>query len=272
MYLKEQKKSHESLKRINPNYKCGMNRNVAQKKEAKTALTLEAVRVHYGLNEQAVQEKVIQREALGYIRGNYGYLESGKKRPMMHEHGYAVEQKLGEMLETGIVQRYKGPITKKMEKKEVQVLIDQSETTKFDMRGHASKKHGQSIDDDDKMGRLIPFSSGFTTNVLLREAVTEALINHIGRINAWLGEKTEKNLVLILDMEERLKDLRKDSMGSGFRRSSLGNTVDKMVPPQKIENLTKVTVIFRKSEIGEGGTKQRARDTEWHLLTAYPCE
>lgn len=165
------------------------------------------------------------------------------------------------------IQQKTGPLDSAPSSKDVKKFISEAETTQFDMRGHAVGRHGGKVTDDDKMTRRrIAIDSSFDSNQLLERTVTKALTDEQGRINQWLQSKSEDNLVLIIDMTDELK-ANETQLGSGMRR------FDAMAPRQKIEGLTSAAVIFRKVAVPDAKKPhQRARDTEWHLLTAYPIE
>lgn len=165
------------------------------------------------------------------------------------------------------IQRYTGPIPEDgLDRKAVQAMIKEAETTKFDMRGHAVRKHGGHVTDEEKATRRnIPMDSSFDSNGLITRTLQRALDVHQATINSWLESTSDKNLVCKVDMSDVVED-HEGQLGSGMRRIAGGQR-------EKVEGLVEATVIFRKAEVPDRKNRhQRARDTEWHLLTAFPSE
>lgn len=166
-----------------------------------------------------------------------------------------------------VIQRQTGLIPRDgLDRRSVMAMVAESETTKFDMRGHTVRRHGQDVTDEAKATRRnVAMDSSFDTNALITRTVEKALNEHRGEINSWLQSTTDDNLVLTVDMSDDLAP-REEQLGSGMRRIGGGMR-------EKVEGLTEATVIFRKAAVPDRKKPdQRARDTEWHLLTAFPSE
>jgi hypothetical protein len=225
--------------------------------------------VHAALNQAPPVQAVAQlKRALNQSARGARVIEQPTSRPAeVATQGRAISAETAAI--SAVAQRYTGKIPSTgLDKKSVKAFVDEAETTKFDMRGHAVRRHGQSVTDEDKATRRnIPLDTSFDTNALIIRTINNALSEHRNSINAWLESPTSDNLVLTVDMADDLAS-RETQLGSGMRRVGAA-----AAPRVKVEGLTEATVIFRKHEVPDRKKPdQRARDTEWHLLTAYPSE
>ena len=164
-----------------------------------------------------------------------------------------------------LIQPFQGPIPKEgLKKNDVNALVKEAETTLYDMRGHAETRHGGGVEDEILyFRRRIDFDSAFDSSELLRITIEKVINDSRKTINSWLESRTSENLVIEVDMTDKLRP--GQQLGQGYA----GRTP----PKQLITGLTSAEVIFRKTAVPDAKKPdQRARDTEWHLLTAYPVQ
>lgn len=154
------------------------------------------------------------------------------------------------------IQRYTGPIPPRgLPDKEVYTLIEQSETTMFDMRGHTVKRHGAKVTEEDLRRRNIPVATAFTTSSAAKHTIAQSLEEGKGQINGWLASTQATHKEVDVDARE--------TIGRGLRR----------VGPafEPIEDITKARAVYGKRAVPEAKKpEQRAKRTDWYLVTCFP--
>jgi hypothetical protein len=155
------------------------------------------------------------------------------------------------------IQRYTGPIPSSgLDAKDVNTLIEQSETTMFDMRGHTVKRHGAKVTEEDLRKRNIPVATAFTTSGAAKKTVELSLTEGRRQINGWLESTQDTHKEIDVDAGEPI--------GRGLRKTGAAAF-------DPIENITEARAVYGRKAVPDAKKpEQRAKQTDWYLVTCFP--